>query len=98
MNKMRSTPSRRWLIKKGNLTWDQMYSTEKYGQGLKEPNSYVKNTNPNNHILADIRCECGDIMTLVSENHTVDQNGVINPSVHHQRCGFHEWAQFKNWS
>lgn len=42
---------------------------------------------------------CGAAASL-SESHMVTQDGMVNPSVHHQirACGFHEWIYLQGWN
>lgn len=45
-----------------------------------------------------IRCECGKCMGL--DNHTVSDDGTVNPSLHHDEpdCGWHVWGKLLDWS
>lgn len=44
-----------------------------------------------------IRCKCGVPMGL--EDHTIEDNGTVNPSLHHDdpECGWHVWGTLVDW-
>lgn len=83
---MNSTVSDRFVLKR-NFSID--LGSLLVGQYIKV-NSKV--------ILADFKCNCGHVITITSNHHTIDENGVVMPSVGHDQCGFHEWVKLDKWS
>lgn len=82
--KMRSTTEKRFIFKRSAAS---EYKDLEQFHYLKY-NGVV--------VLVDFRCECGMIITLVKPRHTV-KDGIVNPSVGHTACGFHEWVILEDW-
>lgn len=99
-NPMRSTPQDRWLVKK--------YKGNPLDYGDHDLRDFVPlncwlilTSKPNE---VQIRCEqCGHFMQVSIEKkrsydkHTVDDNGIVTPSIGHPSCGFHEWGVLEDF-
>ena len=97
---MKSTLEKRWIIKK--------YTGESlsYGNDLRPlvPDNYWLKIDGGNKNYISIKCpECHYFMDISIKkgtdgfrNHTVDDKGIIMPSVGHH-CGFHEWCILEDY-
>ena len=59
--------------------------------------TYTKIQEENSPYLCHITCDCGLVFSLSKKYHTVDNEGIVFPSIGHSQCGFHEWAVLEGW-
>ncbi len=98
-NPMRSTLQSRFILKRHDKDMEYYYVYDNITKMQDIPSlHYIIENDPEKPWLLDFKCECGNIVTLMKNIHTINENGIITPSVGHSSCGFHEWVKLENWN
>lgn len=89
-NKMRSTQKRRYKL-------HRQFVVRNEEKDIVVHETYTKIREEDSPYLCHITCECGLVFSLSKKYHTVDNDGIVFPSVGHSQCKFHEWIVLEEW-